>query len=120
MKDINYHTLFARKQRIQGLLVAGYTVAQIMTKLDLPVLFMTEYFAQLKADDWENRDLGGVCFGVKREAYYPPDKYPEHFLIKNFPPVYDYEDLSESEKEIYDKIHPSGEDWRAKIRSLKN
>jgi hypothetical protein len=77
---------------IRKLLHQGRTVRQVSIALDVPEVYIRKYFSHIKFQTWKKP------LGSKQEPYYNS----EEEMLKD--PVYTYESLSDSEKEIYDNI----------------
>jgi len=94
----------AREKRIRSLFLTGYTEEEI-NKL---CVFSTDTLeTQLIVKKIIERTIyrrkppaNKIHFGSKQEAYFDPAEFSEDDLI-NLKLTYTYEDLSESEKEIY-------------------
>jgi hypothetical protein len=77
---------------IRKLLHQGRTVRQVSIALDVPEVYIRKYFSHIKFQTWQKP------LGSKQEPYYNS----EEEMLKD--PVYTYESLSDSEKDIYDNI----------------
>ena len=77
---------------IRRLLKQGRSVEEVSIALDVPEVYIRKYFQHLKIYGWQKP------LGSKQEPYYKS----EEEMLKD--PVYTYESLSDSEKEIYDNI----------------
>ncbi len=112
---MNPHTEEARNRRIKHLVIAGWSIDKIRQDTGIPTGFINAYFKNIMHQPYS--ESLGVCFGAKTEPYYSPEKYSEEDLI-NFSLEYNLEDLSEAEKEIYNNLPESKENWKEKIRAL--
>jgi hypothetical protein len=77
---------------IRKMLAQGRRVEEVSLALDVPEVYIKRYFNHLRVDGWQKP------LGFKEEPYYET----EEEMLKD--PVYTYESLSDSEKEIYDNI----------------
>lgn len=74
------------------MLSQGRRVEEVSLALDVPEVYIRRYFNHLRIDGWQKP------LGSKEEPYYES----EEEMLKEA--IYTYESLSDSEKEIYDKI----------------
>lgn len=122
MENDRSQKYYSRIKRIRSLIVAGYTIDQIKKECSFSNGDIEEFFYKLTEvvrAEKKNPIYTGVCFGSKRQAYYPPDMFSENNLVK-LKHNYSFADLSDSERDIYSLLPCENIDWRGKIRSLKN
>jgi hypothetical protein len=92
------------KKRVRSLFLAGYTESEINK---VCVFSPDNLESELIVKNFIARTIynikpteKNIHYGSKQEAYFDPDEFSEDDLI-NLKLTYTYEDLSESEKEIY-------------------
>ena len=94
------------KRRLLHLIKAGWSIEKIKREVNISKKFVNTFFAKKKTPaDFFEPEVYGICMGSKTEAYYNGSIYSEDYLANNFPPEYNFEDLSTSELTFYNKVN---------------
>lgn len=110
-KDLHYR----RKTKVRNMIDADYTLNQIAKHMNLHQAVVDkiyqEVLEELRCKEQKKKNTFGYNYfgqaskvgslvGSRQEPYYDPKIYSEERLM-NLPPKYDYNRLSDSEKEIW-------------------
>ena len=118
----NKFSIQRRRNKVRCLLVAGYTIEEIKQRCDFSDKEIDEFFVLIQNKSkltTANYRISSIYFGGKKEAYFSPEMFSEQDLVDHkFD--YDYQDLSESEKEIYNSLTKKSTKqlWGLTIKSL--